>query len=178
MANGKQFSGETWEEIVSIIASSFSMDEKRKKALEGNAVAKLIAAIPFLAGCREPERTAVAHVGTYIITAGAAAKKVFAHKSGDDYDVLARMATIAGYEGGDPVVINRGMKILAICMIGVYKRDEKTDLGKVYNPVAAKKWNADEKIASLSAAVSAAPNPEMDTILTAEGAVNDWWDPL
>jgi hypothetical protein len=177
MSNDKRFPEESWHEIVSIVASSFSMEEKRKTALLANPVAKLIAAIPYLAGCREPERSALAHVGTYVLGAGDPAKKVFAHKSQDDYDVLARMAAITGFEGGDPVVINRGMKLLAICMIAGYKRDAGTDMGKVYNPVAEKRWNADEKIASLANSVAAAPNPEMDEILTSAKAANVWWDP-
>lgn len=178
MSNDKRFPDESWHEIVSIVASSFRMEEKHKAALLVNPVAKLIAAIPYLAGCREPLRSALAHVGTYVLGAGGPAKKVFAHKSQDDYDVLARMAAIASFEGGDPAVINRGMKLLAICMIAGYKRDEGTDKGKVYNPVAEKRWNADEKIASLANAIAASQNPEMDEILTTASASNVWWDPL
>jgi hypothetical protein len=178
MPNGNGFLDATWQEIVSIIASSFAMDESRKTALANNAVAKLIAAIPFQAGCREPERTALAHLATYILAASAPAKKAFTHKSQDDYDVLARLAAIAGFEGGDPVVINRGMKLLAISMISGYKRDAGSDKTKgIYNPVSSGKWNADDKIASLTSAVAAAPNVEMDQIMTPQKAAQAWWDP-
>jgi hypothetical protein len=171
----KRFPDETWEEISSIVASAFAMDSDRSKKLRSNTTAKLIASIPYLAGCRECERTAVAHLATYVVAGHAAAENVFDHNAGDNYDVLARLATIGSFEGGDPAIINRGMKMLARIMIKGYSRDVGEDMveGK-YNPVADGKWNADEKLASLSSSIAAAPDPEMDAIAV-EGLAQGWW---
>jgi hypothetical protein len=175
MPNAKRFTDETWKEIVSVLASCFSMDGPRASRLEGNTTAELIAAIPYLAGCREPERTALAHLATYILAGTDAGSKVFDHKSEDNYDILARLAMIAGFEGGDPAIINRGMKILAKIMIEGYKRDVATDLAEgQYNPIASGDWDADEKISSLTSAIATVASPEMDAIVSS-GVRAGWW---
>jgi hypothetical protein len=171
----KRFPEDSWKEIVSIVASAFAMDPGRSERLLANATAKLIAAIPYLAGCRESERTAVAHLSTYVIAGSEAAEKVFDHKAGDNYDVLARLATIGGFEGGDPAIVNRGMKLLAKIMIQGYRRDVEYDKAQGrYNPVGDGKWSADEKLASLSNAIAMVPDPEMDAIV-GESTLGGWW---
>jgi hypothetical protein len=175
MANTQRFSEETWKEIVAITAASFSMDAARAAKLLGNVTAKLIAAIPFIAGCREPMRTALAHLATFIVSGSAAAEKVFDHKPEDNYDVLARLATIAHFEGGDPAIINRGMKQLAAMMIEGYRKDIASDKARgLYNPVADGKWNAEEKLASLTSSIASVPSPEMEAISVSPLA-GVWW---
>jgi hypothetical protein len=179
MQGNTLFSEEIWQEIASIIASSFAMSKARADKLRTSATAKLIAAIPFLAGCREPERTALAHLATYIVASDEAAQAVFDHKPGDDYDVFARLAPIAGFEGGDPAIINRGMKLLAINLIAGYRRDLETDRSSGhYNPIRAGTWNADDKLLSLTSSIASIPCEEMDQIMTSERATNSWWDPF
>jgi hypothetical protein len=172
----QRFPDETWNEIASIVASAFAMDEARSARLRANSTAKLIAAIPYLAGCRESERSAIAHLSTYVVAGAASAERIFDHKPGDDYDVLARLSTIGGFEGGDPAIINRGMKLLARIMIEGYRRDIDSDkaAGK-YNPLGAGAWNASEKLASLGNSIAATQDEEMDAIVADLGQVNSWW---
>jgi hypothetical protein len=172
---GKRFSDETWNKIASIVASAFSMDKDRSDRLRANGTAKLIAALPYLAGCRQRERTAIAHLATYVIAGSPAAEAVFDHRASDDYDVLARLATIGSFQGGDPAVINRGMKLLAKVMIRGYGKDLAADkaAGK-YNPVGEGRWNADEKLASLDSSIATTEDLEMDALLT-EAAKAGWW---
>jgi hypothetical protein len=173
MADKNRFSAETWREMASITASAFAMDGARAARLAGNATAKLIAAIPFLAGCREPERTALAHLATFIVAGSEAGEKIFDHKAEDNYDTLARLATISDFAGGDPAIVNRGMKQLAIMMIEGYKNDIASDKAAgLYNPVGAGAWNAEEKLASLASATAAVPDAEMDAIVGVKGT---WW---
>ncbi len=175
MQGNSRFPEETWKEIVSIIASTFSMDKTRADKLLTNATAKLIAAVPFLAGCREPMRTALAHLATYIVSGTPAAEKIFDHKAEDNYDVFARLATISHFEGGDPAIINRGMKHLAAMMIEGYKKDVSSDKAAgLYNPVGDGKWNAEEKLASIASSTAAVPDAEMDGIV---GPMGPWWIP-
>jgi hypothetical protein len=170
-----RFPEETWKEIVRITSVSFAMDKARADKLLTNATAKLIAAVPFLAGCREPMRTALAHLATYIVSGAPGADKVFDHKAEDNYDVFARLATISHFEGGDPAIINRGMKHLAAMMIEGYRKDVSSDKAAgLYNPVGDGKWNADEKLASIASSTAAVPNAEMDAIVSPMGV---WWMP-
>src|SRR5512142_3100055 len=98
----KRFTDDAWKNLVSIIAKSFSLDAARSSRIEKSATAKLIAAIPYLAGCREPERSALAHLATFVVAGSEAGAAAFDHKPADNYDVLARLAPIAHFEGGDP----------------------------------------------------------------------------
>lgn len=169
-----RFPEETWKEIVAITASAFVMDSNRAGRLQANATARLIAAIPFLAGCREPKRTALAHLATFIVAGSDAGEAAFDHKAEDNYDTMARLATIAHFEGGDPATIDKGMKLLAAMMIEGYKKDVASDKAKgLYNPVGAGAWDPDRKLASLSEAANAVRDAEMDAIAADSKA--SWW---
>jgi hypothetical protein len=172
------FTKATWKRLVATIASGFAMDKERAAAFEANATAKLIGALPYLALCREPERCAVAHLAAFVIGgAKGSARELFDHRESDNYDVFARLSVLGSFEGGDPAIINRGMKLLAIVMIAGYKKDAAADkaAGR-YNPVAAGVWKADALIATLTASVEASPNPEMDAILDVKTAVKGFWE--
>jgi hypothetical protein len=173
MASTKRFPDATWKDIVSVIASSFNMNDEKKAKLLAAPTPKLIAAIPYLAGCREPKRTALAHLATYLVAASEAGEATFDHNEGDNYDVLARLATIGSFEGGNPAIINKGMKMLALIMIRGYKKDLKSDKAKgLYNPVLEGRWDVKTKLASLESAIASTTNDEMDTIVS--GMVTYW----
>ncbi len=128
---------EQWPEIAEAVGSAFRMDTKELEWLRKKPVAKLIAAIPFLAGCDQPARTAVAHLGTYLLSIRET-KPFFNADTTDDGDILDRLRLIMNFRGGDAAVIDRGMALLALNMLDDYKRDVQIDaaLGK-YNPVAS-----------------------------------------
>lgn len=173
MAASKRFSDATWKGIVSIVSSSFNLDDEKKARLLAAPTPKLIAAIPYLAGCREPKRTALAHLATYLVASSEAGEAAFDHNEGDNYDVLARLSTIGNFEGGDPAIINRGMKRLAAIMIRGYQKDLKSDKAKgLYNPVLEGRWDAKTKLSSLESAINETASDEMDAI--APGSVT-WW---
>ncbi len=175
MVNVQSFTDETWNRLSGIISSAFSMSPERAGKFEKNVTARLIAAIPYFAGCREPERTALSHLATYVLADSDSARRIFDHKKEDDYDVMARLATIAGFEGGDPAVINRCMKALAVIMIEGYKRDAESDTAKGwYNPVASKSWNCDTMLQALRASVGRGGDPDLDKIIDA-ALVDGWW---
>jgi len=159
------FQDETWEKLYTEIADAFSLGPTRTVKLASNKVAKLIAAIPFLAGCRNPERAALAHLGTYLVAGSGGAREVFDHQPEDDAEVMARLAMGSNFEGGDPAVLARGMKILAWTMIRGYVRKVEENAVQGYNPVAAKTWEAGPMLAKLETEISSAPNPEMDSII-------------
>ncbi len=175
MADKQALSGEAWDRLCDIVASAYSMAPDRIVSFRKNVTAKLIASIPYEAGCREPERTALAHMSVYVMASSDSARRAFDHKPEDDYDVFARLATVGSFEGGDPAVINRGMKTLAILIIEGYKRDIASDKAKGwYNPVGSGAWDAEKLIGALRASIDAGGTSSMRGIV--EEALSDgWW---
>jgi hypothetical protein len=148
---GLSFDERRWAELSGRIADAFRMREAEASAFTANETARLIAAIPFAAGCEEAERTALAHLATYVLAGSPSCRHVFDHKAADDKDALARLAPIADFQGGDAKVIDRGMHLLAIIMISGYRRDlEKDQKSGEYNPLLAKTWEADKVVESLA----------------------------
>jgi hypothetical protein len=176
MAGLQAFSTETWDRISGIVASAYSMSPERAAELKANVTARLIASIPYEAGCREPERTALAHAAIYVLASSDAARRAFDHKPGDDYDVLARLAAVSSFEGGDPAIINRGMKTLAILIIEGYKRDAASDKAKGwYNPVGEGAWDADRLLGALRATLEAGGDSAWSQDLVAKALSDGWW---
>lgn len=126
-----------WPEIARSVARSFRMNDEEQSWLENKKIAQLIASIPFLAGCEQPERTAVAHVGTYLLSIREA-KPYFHADPSDDHDILERVRLIMNFRGGNQDIIAKGMSLIGLIMLEDYKRDIEIDevLGK-YNPVAS-----------------------------------------
>jgi hypothetical protein len=177
MKNTSHFSDELWLDLVGQISSAFSMKKAEAGRLAKNRVAKLIAALPYLAGSGNPRRSALSHLATFLLAKSEECRKDFDHCPEDDRDVLARLATGAHFEGGDAAIIGRGMKILAIVMIAGYLRDlGKDDQTGAYNPVGSRKWDAEARLAILRSEVAALRSKEMDAILPVDEAVRSWWD--
>jgi len=175
MVNVQAFSDETWNRLSGIIAESYSMDADRSGRLRKNVTARLIAELPYAARCREPERTALSHLAVFVLADSDPARRIFDHKKEDDYDVLARLAPISWFEGGDPAVLNRGMKTLAIIMIEGYKRDIASDKAKGwYNPLGEKAWEADKTLGALQASIAQGGPSGADEIIKA-ALVDGWW---
>ncbi len=126
-----------WMEISERVAEAFRMTPDERERLSQGRIAKLIAAIPFLAGCEDAERTAVAHLGTYLLSTRET-KCYFNARSEDGTSVLERLRLGSNFKGGDARIIEKGLCLLALNMVSDYKRDIEEDerLGK-YNPIAA-----------------------------------------
>ena len=55
-----------WDYLVTEISNVFRFTNEEKDVFSNNPTAKLIASIPFVANCVEPERTAIAHLCLYV----------------------------------------------------------------------------------------------------------------
>ncbi len=169
------FADGQWESIVSVVSSSFGFSADESKKLSENKTAKLIAAIPFLAGCSQPMRTAVANLAVYHI-ARAEGKSVFEHNALDDQDAYARLFSISNFQGGDEKIIKRGMALLALQSLRNHVKDSGTDGAKgKYNPVSEGKWDASAIETQLLTEIQNVESPEMDEILSS-GDVDGFWD--
>jgi hypothetical protein len=173
----KPYTPENWKETASLVAASFRFTPQEKEALVKNKTAQLVAALPYLAGCEEAERTSLAHLGTFVLASREPCRRPFDHKKEDDADPLRRLAPIADFKGGDRAVIERGMALLAIVMTNGYRTDVEGDRQKAwYNPVGSGAWKADAKITELSAKAAKTASPEMDSLMTTDEAVRSFWD--
>lgn len=140
----KEFNAEDfikWDYLVSELARVFNLNENEISTLYTSQTAKIIAAIPFAASCKFPERYAICHLANYI-----SEKKGFqeyaSHCVEDDDNVFSRLAPIANFEGGDKDVIHHGMVMLALTMLEGYRNSmEKDKDDHVYNPLVSGSWN-------------------------------------
>jgi hypothetical protein len=165
-----------WSRIADHVASAFRMTAEEAAEFAEGRIAKLIAAIPFLAGCEEAERTAVAHLGTYLLSLRPETKSYFNSRPGDGVTVLERLRLISDFKGGDGRIIERGLNLLALNMVADYKRDVEEDegLGK-YNPVAAGAWNFEDLVTELKYKILCVECEEMEEILPMESMPLSFW---
>lgn len=162
-----------WNYLVEEISKVFRFSEDEKQYFENSYTAKLIATIPFEAGCIEPERTAIAHLCVYVAELRGF-QKYYAHLPSDDDDVFNRLARISTFEGGNKEIINHGMNILALIMIEGYKKSmEKDKLNNVYNPFVSGKWNYQSIKNKLIWEINKIEVPNFDWIFT-KAPLNLW----
>jgi len=130
-----------WCYLVDEISNVFRFTGEERNQFENSYTAKLIATIPFEAGCIEPERTAIAHLCIYVAELRGF-QKYYAHLPSDDKDIYNRLTRISTFDGGNQEIINHGMNILALIMIEGYRKSmEKDKINNVYNPFVSGKWN-------------------------------------
>ncbi len=162
----KLFPEETWRRISGEIAGAFRMTAEEAEEFGRHKIARLIAALPYLAGCDDAGRTAVAHLGTYVLS-GRETKHWFNATARDSASILERLWLISDFRGGDAKIIERGLKLLALNMISDYGRDvaEDATLGK-YNPVAAGDFDFRKTVEDLEWSILSTSCPEMDEIIS------------
>jgi hypothetical protein len=168
------FDDKTWAELSRQMAAAFRLTQAEAGSLASSKTARLVAAIPFVAGCDHPERTALAHLATFRIASTDACAKVFDHDASDNTSPTARLAPIADFIGGDRSIIAYGMELLAIIMTNGYAKDIKKDLASgEYNPVGAKIWDAEAMKASLASDGKGAS--ALDPVMTKDEACKGFW---
>ena len=164
-----------WREISERVAEAFRMTPDERERLSLGRIAKLIAAIPFLAGCADAERTAVAHLGTYLLSTRET-KCYFNARSEDGISVLERLRLGSNFKDGDAHIIEKGLCLLALNMVSDYKRDIEEDerLGK-YNPIAAGALNFEDAVVDLEYKVVSVVCEEMDELAPMDEIPLGFW---
>ena len=166
---------EKWEEISGNVALAFRMTEEESLRFRAKNIAKLIGALPFIAGCEDPERTAVTHLGAYVLSVRET-KGYFNAGLADNTDIFERLRLGSNFKGGDPGVIKKGMSSLALNMLEDYVRDIHLDtiLGK-YNPVKEGVFDPSALREELLTAIKTVECPEMDSIIGDDPVPFTYW---
>ncbi len=165
-----------WDHLVGMSAEALRMTEAEINRFRANRVAKLIGLLPFIANCNDSGRTALAHLGTFVIANRGEARRVFDHKPADDSAPLARLWAISGFKGGDRAVIDRGMALLGLCMVSGYQRDAERDrLLDEYNPLVSGAWKGDATEQAFRSTLEATAAGAADLILSADDAIVTFW---
>ena len=163
-----------WPDLVEAISVSFRFTEEEKKSFEKRDIARLIGALPFEAGCRDPERIALAHLGTYVIsyTGG---KKILSPKQGESpRNRLERISNFPKSLKTDSRLLKRGLDLLYLNMLEDYERDVEEDKKiERYNPsedvdIASLKKKLEKKLGKKK-------EPRLDKYMTVESAKDRWW---
>ena len=130
-----------WDYIITELSNVFRLTKEETERLYSSNTAKLIAAIPFAAGCKEPERTAIAHLCIYEAEI-LGFQKYFAHLPSDDSDIFNRLRCISDFDGGNKEVIDHGMSLLALIMLEGYNKSKTEDKKNgIYNPLTSQAWD-------------------------------------
>ncbi|MCF0125497.1 MAG: hypothetical protein HUJ68_07055, partial [Clostridia bacterium] len=130
-----------WSYLFHEVSKIFKLNSKEKEKLSNSTTAKIIATIPFEAKCKEPERTAIAHLCLYMAELKGF-QKYCAHTKDDDSNIYNRLAFISTFEGGEAQIIEHGMAMLALIMIEGYKKSKQKDVkAEIYNPLVSGAWN-------------------------------------
>lgn len=163
-----------WQILSELAARALRLEQTETERLRASKAARLVAALPFAAGCPGAERLALAHLATFWIASVGPARSAFDHGPADDASYLARLSPIADHPGGDPDVVEAGMARLALMMLAGYERDSAADAAAgEYNPLNAGAWElSDARAALLEAGES---DGTLDAVLTAREAAGEWW---
>ncbi len=169
------FDQKTWDLVTRTVAERMRLSLQELESLQNNMTARLIAAIPFIAGCGNADRISLQHLATYLLAQ--TAEIVFDHREEDDDDLFLRLERISHFPDGDKRIIRRGMNVLALLMISNYEKSIETDQRSgVYNPLVTGAWNVEKLRGTLIKEIRAVPSQEMDTILDLEQAVRGTWN--
>jgi hypothetical protein len=90
-----------WSQMVDKIADAYRLDKEERQQLRNNKAARLVAGLPFVAGCREPLRTGLSHLSLFVLASTEACRHDFDHKPADNADPLIRLKPISHFIGGD-----------------------------------------------------------------------------
>ena len=166
-----------WNEVTEQIGATFRLSDCELEKLRDNAVAKLVAAIPYNAECNHQDRTALAHLGIYMMAKDPACKEQFGHTAEDNTDLLRRLTTANAFDGGDQEIIDRGLNMLALIQLEDHYHDQDEDKdAQKYNPVLAGAWDYEATKTGLVEKITAVPCEEMDYTMRLD-QVRGWWDP-
>lgn len=165
-----------WNTLLDVLKRQFNYDNARLESFRENRLLKLVAAIPFVANCENPYRTAIVHLSTMII-ASEAGKDIFLHNFKDNSSLEKRLFSISHFDGGNQEIIKKGMNLLSLVMLSDHKIDCEGDLNSnKYNPINSNVWSHEKLMSKLLKECNSLPKSQLDDILSAEEATKVPWE--
>ncbi len=134
-----------YEKIVNMASDLFGLTPAEKQRMTENLISQIVVKLPFLAKCKNPERTALAHIIITYAASHTSCKSIFLHTLADDESIFSRLECINQFEGGDHRIIKSGMNLLALLMLSDHRNDRLADMAdNKYNPVSSGAWKIDD----------------------------------
>lgn len=162
-----------FDEVFTAAAQTFRFTAEEQEKFANNEVARLMVAIPFVAGCEDAKRTALAHIAVYI-TDLRGGDTIFAHTKEDNNSVLSRLRLLSSFKGGNTNVIHHGMTLLALVMLEGYKDSKDYDIGhNQYNPLNDGTWDYAELKHSFINDINENPCTDLDGIMPIQNRTRD-----
>ncbi len=167
---------EQWENVLSRAGAVLNFGIEKKEQVQNSKMAKLIAAVPFIAGCNKAVETSFSHLIIYLMSLDESAKDIYFHKSEDDNDIYSRLFPISNFSGGHTKIIQCCMDLAALCMLSNYKKDMEQDMkiGK-YNPINDGAWNYETISKKLLDNIDKNIRSEISDLYTKEDALKGYW---
>jgi hypothetical protein len=171
----------TWKSRCREFTKVFKLTIKDEQRFFKSKTALFLYRLPFIAGCINPERTALAHLSLYITEAFLFTKtphfiSITNHTPEDDSNIFSRVRPLMNYNGGNSKAIAHGTALLALIMLcGYDKSRNKDSLKGVYNPLNSGAWNFAEKKEELLSIITDNFCTEVDKELSVEKAMNIGW---
>jgi len=165
-----------WDAVSSRVGAINNFGIEKKAWLQSNQLARLIAAVPFLAGCKKSMETSLSHLSIYVMALDESVKDVFFHSEEDDEDIYSRLFPISGFLGGDESIIQCCLDLMALTMISNYNNDMESDksIGK-YNPLSSGKWDYTHTTEELKKKINSTITPEIAEIYSVDTALRGIW---
>lgn len=166
-----------WEKVSSRVRTIFNFGVEKSEWLENCRMARLIAAVPFIAGCNRAEETSFTHLAVYVMSIDGSTKELYFHKAEDDENPFSRLLPISNFSSGNQQIIKCCMDLILLSMISNYNKDAQEDMniGK-YNPIASGKWNYSELSKSVIKRIDENITPEISAVYTTEKALKGVWN--
>jgi hypothetical protein len=121
-----------WETIVTNVVVSCNLNETEQALVCNAPVAKLLAALPYYVGCKNPDQLAVLKVGMYV--AGLRNPALYAHR--DNQTVRERIEPGTMCPSGDPEVVEIVTSFLELISLNDHINDFEDDMRTGHpNPV-------------------------------------------
>ncbi len=183
-----------WEPLVDDFAAAYNFTADFSKILKTHGIARLVARIPFLAGCSNPKRLATEHLGTFLLWG--MLKKYFYYQPSEN--LRGRIAGIGAFPDGDADVLSVATDILELLSLFDHVQDQAADrAADKFNPItsgdvepdirgdvllsriqAASKAVTDEMFATLGPGLAPKPGETAAALLKRWGGLPDcryWW---
>ena len=168
---------EQWENVLSRAGAVLNFGIEKKEQVQNSKMAKLVAAIPYLADCNKAFETSFSHLLIYLMAFDESSKDVYFHKPEDNSDIYSRLFPISSFSGGQIEIIHCCMDLIALCMLSNYKKDSEEDkrIGK-YNPINEGQWDYDTLSTELIQKIDKNITPEISAIYNSTIALEGYWN--